>query len=96
MRQLKQRQRVATRLGEYPVLHAVIEWPADGRREQVARATGRQPPQRQIRQPGDLVKLARLALREQQHNRLRLEAPRHEREHLRRRPVKPLGIINQA
>jgi hypothetical protein len=99
MRQLKQGQRVAARLGEDPIPHPVIEWPADGRREQLARASGRQLPQRQVRQPGQLVKLARLArlaLREQQRNRLRLQAPGHEREHLGRGPVKPLGIINQA
>ena len=60
------------------------------------RAVARQPSQRQIRQPRDLVKLARLALREQQHNRFSVQAPRHEREYLCRGPVKPLGIINQA
>ena len=42
MRQLEQGQRVAVRLGEYPIPHAVIEWPADGRREQLARAVVRQ------------------------------------------------------
>ena len=57
------------------------------------RAIGRQPPQWQVRQPGEL---ARLALREQQHNRLGLQAPRHECEYLCRGPVEPLGIINQA
>ena len=56
----------------------------------------RQPLQRQIRQPGQFVRLARLTLREKQHNRLRLQAPRHERQHLCRGPVKPLGIINQT
>ena len=96
MWQLKQCQRVAARLGEYPIPHATIEWPADGRLEQLARATGRQFPERQIRQPGQVVKLARLALREQQDDRLRLQAPRHEREHLGRGPVKPLGVVNQA
>ena len=96
MRQLKQCQRVAARLGEYPIPHAVIEWPTDGRREQLACAVARQPPQRQIRQPGQLVKLARLALGEQQDNRLRQQTPRHEREHLGRGPVQPLGIIDQA
>ena len=96
MRQLKQCQRVATRLGEDPIPHAVIEWPVDSRREQLVRAIGRQPPQWQVRQAGELVKLARLALREQQHNRLGLQAPRHERQYLCRGPVKPLGIIDQA
>jgi hypothetical protein len=52
MRQLNQRERVAARLGEYPVPHAVIDRPADGRREQLARAVVRQSAQRQIRQPG--------------------------------------------
>ena len=96
MRQLNQRERVAARLGEDPIPHAVIEGPADGRREQLARAVVRQPPERQIRQPGQPVTLARLALGEQQDNRLRLQPPRHEREHLCRGPVKPLGIVNQA
>ena len=31
-RQLNQGERVAVRLGQYPLPHAVIEWPAEGRR----------------------------------------------------------------
>jgi hypothetical protein len=96
MRQLDEGQRVAARLGEDPIPHAVIEWPADSRREQLASGVIRQARKRQIGQPGQLVELARLALGEQQHYRLRVQAPRHEREHLGRGPVQPLGIIDQA
>ena len=37
-----------------------------------------------------------VTLREQEEHRLRLEAPRDEREHLRRGPIQPLGIVDQA
>ena len=96
MRQFNQCERIAARLDEDPIAHAVVEWPADGRREQLARVVARQRPERQIRQSGQLIKLAWLALREQQDNRLRQQPPRHEGEYLCRGPVKPLGVIDQA
>ena len=95
-RQLEQRERVAARLGEDPRPHALVQRRADDRREQLARVRVRQSLESQVRQPRQLVELERLAHREHEHDRLGLQAPGHEREHLRRRPIEPLGVVDQA
>ena len=51
-------------------------------------------PDLQVRQPPEL--LARLARGEDQPDRLGQQPPRHERQHLRRRPVQPLRVIDHA
>ena len=48
----------------------------------------------QLRQSGQLLLF--LAHREHQRHRLRQQAPRHERQRLRRRPIQPLRIIDHA
>ena len=59
-----------------------------------AEASGN-PPTRSSGSPS-VPRLHPLAFREHEDNRLRRQTPRHEREHLRRRPVKPLGVIDKA
>ena len=60
-----------------------------------ARASSlRQAFDRQLRQPGQFV--ARIAGREDQADRLGRQPPRHEPQRLRRGPVQPLLVIDQA
>ena len=84
------------RLSDDPLPHTLVQGPADDRREQRIRVGFRQPFEPQLRQPGQLVELARPTLREHEDDRLRLQAPRHEREHLRGRLIEPLRIVDQA
>ena len=94
--QLEQGQRVPARLGEDPRAHALVQRRADHRRQQLARVRPRQAADPQLRQSGELVGLDGLPHREHERDRLSLQAPRHEREHLRGRPVEPLGFVDQA
>ena len=84
------------RLSDDPLPHTLVQRPADYRREQRIRVGFRQPFEPQLRQPGQLVELTLPTLREHQDDRLRLQAPRHERKHLRRRLIKPLRIVDQT
>ena len=63
-------------------------------RSSVAGVLVRQPPDLQVRQPAEL--LARLARGEDQPDRFGQQPPRRERQHLRRRPVQPLRVIDHA
>ena len=94
-RELQQRQRVAARLGDEPVAHELVKWPAQGRAQQRTRIVLVQAADRQRRQPGQLVRAVR-APSEHQRRRLRLEATRHEGQRLRRRAVEPLRVVDQA
>jgi hypothetical protein len=67
-----------------------------GRRDQLARERLRQPIELEHGQPCEVVGVVGLALREQEDDRLRLQAPGQERQDLRRRRVKPLGIVDEA
>jgi hypothetical protein len=75
------------RLSDDPLPHTLVQGPADYRREQRVRVGLRQPFEPQLRQPGQLVERTRPTLREHEDDRLRLQAPRHEREHLRGRLI---------
>ncbi len=70
------------RLGDDPLANARVQRPAYHRREQVASVSVREPVEPQLRQPGQCVELTRLTLGEHEDDRLRLEAPGHEREDL--------------
>ena len=95
-RQFEQGERVAARLGEDPLAHARVQRRADDRREELARRRVRKPGEPQIRQPRQLVGIGRLTHREQQQDRLGLQAPGDEGKHLCRRPIEPLGVVDQA
>ena len=84
------------RLSDDPLPHTLVQGPADHRREQRIRVSIRQSFEPQLRQSRQLVELTRPALREHEDDRLRLQAPRHEREHLRGRLIEPLRIVDQA
>ena len=62
----------------------------------VARILVREPLQPQVGQARQFVEFGCLPYGEQQDDRLRLDAPGHERQHLGRGLVKPLGVIDQA
>ena len=70
------------RLGDDPLANALVQWPAYHGREQLARLRVRQSFELQLRQPGQRVELARLTHGEYEDDRLRLEAPGYEGEHL--------------
>jgi hypothetical protein len=94
--QLEQRKRIAARLGQYPVAHAVVHGSRDDRGKELPRRAIRQSQERQLWESGKLLEPAGLALCEQQNNCLRGKAPSHEREHLCRRPVEPLDVVDNA
>ena len=96
-RQLQQRQRVAARLGDDLIAHALVQPPRHGRRQQracvvVGEARRRPAP------AGRLSSLTSLGSRTANTMRdpLRQQAPRHERQRLRRGPIEPLHIVDQA
>ena len=83
-------------LSDDPLPHTLVQRPPDHRREQRIRVSIRQSFDPQLRQARQLVELIRPALREHENDRLRMQAPRHEREHLCRRLIEPLRIVDQA
>jgi hypothetical protein len=95
-RQLQDRQRVATRLGDEPVAHPLVEPARDDGREQGARVPVGQPAERKLRQIRQLELVARLADREHDRHRLGQQPPCHEAEDLRRGRIEPLGVVDEA
>jgi hypothetical protein len=93
-RQLQQRQRVAPGLSHDLVADPLTQRSGQHRVQQGPRILLLQPPDRQLWQPRQL--LAWNAGREDQTDRLRHQAPRHEGEHLRGGAIKPLGVVDQA
>ena len=70
--------------------------PGTRRVQQRACITVAQAADRALRQPVQLQRVARLAHREHQCDRLREQPPRDERQDLRRDPVEPLRVVDQA
>ena len=93
-RQLQQRQRVALRLGHDPVPDPVIDRPGQRRVQQRPRVALAQPPDFELRQPGQLT--ARLPGREHQADRVGGQPPGHEPQHLGGRLIQPLLVVDQA
>ena len=93
-RQLQQRQRVALRLGHDLVPDPVIDRPGQRRVQQRPRVALAQPPDFELRQPGQLR--ARLPGREHQADRVGAQPPGHEPQHLRGRLIQPLLVVDQA
>ena len=93
-RQLQQRQRIAPRLGHDPVAHPFIQRTRDDRAQQLPRVAFPEAFDPQLRQrPQTLLDLPD---GEQHRHRLRLQPPRHEPQHLRRRAIQPLDIVHHA
>jgi hypothetical protein len=84
------------RLGDESLSNALVERPAHDRAEQLARLDVRESYEPQFGQPGQRVALVPLALSEHEDDRLRLEPPGDEREHVCRRLIKPLRVVDQA
>ena len=95
-RQLEQCERIPTRLGDESLAHALVQRHTHHRGEQFARVGVRQPFEPQLRQPRQLIELARLALREHEARSTLPQPPGDERKHLCRRLIEPLRIIDQA
>ena len=71
------------RLGEYPVAHALVQRRGDDRGSNCRAETSGNPVSRSSSSPASSSR-PRLALCEQDDNRLGGKPPRHERQHLRR------------
>jgi hypothetical protein len=95
-RQLQQRQRVAARFGDDAVPHPFVELDVDRGLEQRARIGLAQAPHRHVRQARQLGLVADLADREDEGDRLGIEAAGDERQRLRRRAVEPLRVVHDA
>ena len=95
-RQLEQRERVATRLGDDPVAHALVQSPGDRRVQQRAGITVTQTPDHLLRKPRQLMFVAGCTHREHQPDPLRQQAARNERERLRGDSIEPLRVIDEA
>ena len=94
--QLQQGERVAAGLGDDPVAHPLVEPPETRRVQQRPSITVAQATDRPFRQPLQLRCVARLADGEHQRDGLGQQPPRDEREGLRRDPVQPLCVVDQA
>jgi hypothetical protein len=94
--QLQQRQRVAPGLGDDAIAHPLVESPRGHRVEQGPGVTVVQSPHHQLGETGQLVLVAGPAHHEHQGQRLGQQPAGHEAERLRRRPIEPLGVVDQA
>ena len=95
-RQLQQRQRVAARLGDDAVADALVDAPPDADREQPVRIVVADALHDQCGQAVELAGVAGIAHREHHRDPLREQAPRDERQRLRRRTIEPLRVVDQA
>ena len=95
-RQLQQGERIAARLGDDPVAHALVQRAAHGRRQQGPGIHGSQAADRQLRQPHRFAVGAEIAAREDQGDRFREQSPRDERQRLLGGLVEPLGVVDHA
>ena len=95
-RQLQQRQRVAARLRDDPVAHPLVERARDRRVAAApARRASRRPPTASSGRPANSCSSGSRA-REHQRHRLGRQPARDEGQGLRRRPVEPLRVVDDA
>ena len=94
--QLRQRERVPPRLGDDPVPHQIVQPPGHDRLQQRAGVSVAQARDRELRKPRQVLVFAGFAHREDHGDRFRQQAARDEREGLRRSPVEPLRVVDQA
>jgi hypothetical protein len=95
-RQLQQRQGVAARLGDDLIAHALVQPPRHGRRQQRARDVFGEAGDDHLRQAVELGDVVGLPNGEHDGDPLRQQAPRYEGQRLRRRPVEPLHVVDEA
>ncbi len=93
--ELEQRERVAARITHDPIAHTFIEPARHGGGEQRACVVLRQPFDEQLRQTGERAGGAPLAHGDDHSHRLRHQPPRDEPQHLVRRVVEPLRVVDQ-
>jgi hypothetical protein len=95
-RQFEQPQRVPLRLGHDAVANLLVELTGYGGRKKRSRVFVGESLERQARQGGKQLVVARFSDRIQQQDRLRQEAPADESQDLARRFIEPLGIVDEA
>ena len=95
-RQLKQRQRVAPRLGDDSITYLLVEPSRHHRLEESAGIGVAETREHELRQALELLHLTRIANSEHHRNRLGVEPPRDERKSRDRLQVQPLDVVEQA
>ena len=95
-RELEEREWIAAGLGNDPVADSLVEAPGNPRRQQRARVVVAESFHHELREPVELLHVARLANREHHSDRLRLEAARDERQDLGGLLVEPLHVVDHA
>ena len=95
-RQLQQRQRVATGLGDDAVSDPIVQRSRDHRLEQRSRVFVAETVDDELGQPADLAVVPQQTRREDDGDRFGAQAPCDEPEDLGRRPVEPLRVVDQT
>jgi len=83
-------------LGDEPVADPLVEPPGDDGGQQGAGVGGAEGVDEERRQPGQVAGVAGRAERENQRDRRRREPAGHEPQHLGRRTVEPLDVVDEA
>src|SRR6185312_16144950 len=89
-------QWIAARLGNDTVADPLIDRTPDHGVEYRSRLRITETPDDELRQPGQLLGLVRLAHREDQRDGLRSQATSHEGERLRGSLVEPVDVVDDA
>jgi len=84
------------RLGNDPPQHRLIDPARNRRADQRDCRTVGQRSEHKFRKAVEVAGPFRLTFCEQDHDRLDLQPPGHERQHLRRRPVQPLRVVRDT
>jgi hypothetical protein len=95
-RELEQCERIAARLGDDPIAHALVERTCDDAFQQRLRIMVFQAMDDELRQPVETPLARRLTDGEDEADRLGLQTAGHKRQRLRRRRVEPPRVVDDA
>ena len=94
--QLQQRERISIRLGDDPIADPFVQSPGDHRAQQRTGLRVAQAPDHHHRETAQCLVLTRVTHGEDHGHRFRQKSSRDEPEDLRRRPIEPLCVVDQA
>jgi len=92
---IQQRRRVAARLGDHLIAHALVERSVARRLEELARIERRESLELQLRESGELL-VCRRACRQDEDDPFRLQASRHESQRPEGHSVEPLRVVGRG
>jgi hypothetical protein len=95
-RQLQQRQRVTVRLGHDAIAQPIVERAGDHRFQQLLGIDVIEPADDELGQPVQMPRGGGLTHAQQQRHGLGSQTTRHEGEHLCRRRIEPLRVVDDA